>query len=278
MDPPRPETDEDPCAMAAGKISREVVDVLVVEDDSATLEVLLSAMQRAGLSAAGAGSGPQALDLMRGAVWPKVIVSDIRMPRMTGLEFIEHLSTEIGERPEIIFVSGHAGFDDAVAALRLGARDLLTKPIDIFRLIALVREGVARHRPQPAVENDPPPATGRAEFDSMARSVLASLRRERILRARHLPAGLSSEPCWEMLLDLYDEARAGRTVSVTSLAGASGLPATSALRRVRELEGAGLVRRAPDPSDRRREFVALTEEGQAAIRSFIADYRPIGGS
>ncbi|MFO1079989.1 MAG: DNA-binding response regulator [Reyranellaceae bacterium] len=238
-------------------------DVLVVEDDAATLEVLLSALRRTGLSVDGAASGPLALELMRTGRWPKVIVSDIRMPSMTGLAFIEQLfRDEDRPRPEIIFVSGHAGFDDAVAALRLGARDLLSKPIDIFRLLALVREAITPHPTppsKPAAASAPPASEVRdidpGVADATAKSVLATLRRERVLRARHLPAGLSAEPCWEMLLDLYDEARAGRTVSVTSLAGASGLPPTSALRRVRELEAAGLVRRAPDPSDRRRHPV-----------------------
>jgi CheY-like chemotaxis protein len=268
----RPSLDREP----APSLGDSPFDVLVVEDDVATLEVLLSALRRAGLSVDGAPGGPQALDLMRSGRWPKVIVSDIRMPSMTGLAFIEELFRCEGRpRPEIIFVSGHAGFDDAVAALRLGARDLLSKPIDIFRLLALVREAIAP-RPAPAAAAPPPAEPRGAEdgaVDATAKSVLASLRREKVLRARHLPAGLSAEPCWEMLLDLYDEARAGRTVSVTSLAGASGLPPTSALRRVRELEAAGLVQRTPDPSDRRREFVALTEPGRSAIRSFIADYR-----
>ena len=260
-------------ARRARAAAQPTLDVLVVEDDAATLDVLTATLRRAGLACAAAGSATQALALTDAGLSSKVIVSDIRMPDISGLEFVEQLFRDrSGPRPEIVFVSGHAGFEDAVSALRLGARDLLRKPIDVFRLIDLVRAGIAA-RAEPLQ----PPAARRpraADDDAAAqtRSVLALLRQGRILRARHLPDGLSGEPCWEMLLDLYDEMRNDRPVSVTSLAGASGLPTTSALRRIRELESGGLVQRHPDPRDGRREFVQLTDGGIAAVEAFVTDY------
>ncbi len=84
----------------------------------------------------------EALQLLADGRQVKVVVSDLRMPELTGLEFAERLGRlGGGGRPEVVFVSGHAGFDDAVEAIRLGARDLLTKPVDGPRLVKAVKSG-----------------------------------------------------------------------------------------------------------------------------------------
>lgn len=106
-------------------------DAMVVDDDSAAVEELVECLAKAGLSCLSAANGGLALQLLAEGNRAKVVVSDLRMPKLTGLEFAQRLSRLADdERPEVIFVSGHAGFDDAVEAIRLGARDLLTKPVD----------------------------------------------------------------------------------------------------------------------------------------------------
>jgi CheY-like chemotaxis protein len=255
------------------------LDVLIVEDDPSALELLVSHAERMKLTCKGVSDASKALEMMTEGDWPAVVVTDIRMPGLNGLDFIERIGGFPGRnRPEVVFVSGHAGFDDAVAALRLGARDLLTKPIDLRRLTELVATALAeRQRPTGrsaagARSDAGGSADGHPADDAAARNILGDLRALRRLRARHLPPGLESEPCWEMLLDLCDESRLGRPVSVTSLAGASGLPMTSALRRIQELESGGLIKRIPDKRDRRRATVLLTDKGRAAIGSFTAAY------
>src|SRR5689334_14407318 len=89
-------------------------DVLVVDDDADAVEELVEYLVKTGLSCLSAGDGWQALQLLADGRRVKVVVSDLRMPELTGLEFAERLSRLGGERPEVIFVSGHAGFDDAV--------------------------------------------------------------------------------------------------------------------------------------------------------------------
>jgi CheY-like chemotaxis protein/DNA-binding MarR family transcriptional regulator len=266
-------------AGAAGA-SRSALDVLVVEDDPVALDLLVSSLARMKFDCKGASDALKALDLMAEGHSPTVIVSDIRMPGLNGLDFVERLGDFQGRvRPEIVFVSGHAGFDDAIAALRLGARDLLTKPIDLRRLIEVVAAALRDREffasPDPTAGASPPKGPGSEDPlrpDAVAKSVLGDLRRLRRLRARHLPPGVETEPCWEMLLDLYDESRKGRPLSVTSLAGASGLPMTSALRRLQELEGGGLITRIPDDRDKRRATILLTDKGRAAVGSFTSAY------
>src|SRR5262245_53159138 len=117
-----------------GDLTPSLLDVLVVEDDPAALDLLVSHLARTRLTCRGAPDALKALQIVAEGEWPAVIVTDIRMPGLSGLDFIERISLFAGRhRPEIVFISGHAGFDDAVAALRLGARDLLTKPINLGR-------------------------------------------------------------------------------------------------------------------------------------------------
>src|SRR5258708_2105406 len=136
------------------------LDVLVVDDDREAVEELVEHLSKANLSCKPAADGWAALPLLADGYRPQVVVTDLRMPELSGMEFAERLSRlGEGERPEIIFVSGNAGFDDAVQAIRLGARDMLTKPIDGPRLVRAVKSAqLARqmrlrpaHPPGPAV-------------------------------------------------------------------------------------------------------------------------------
>jgi DNA-binding response OmpR family regulator len=260
------------------------VDVLVVDDDAATLEELVEYLSKAGLRCRGAGDGWQALELMAAGTRADVVVTDLRMPELSGMQFAERLRLiKDSERPEIIFVSGHAGFDDAVAAIRMGARDMLSKPIDCPRLVRAVKSAKLMrqmHRSPPSVTSRGPTAPVEAQqaaatpADPLQRrrealKELKSIRRDRNV---HLPPDLFSDPCWEMLLDLYDARLGGEEVTVTSLGAASGVPLTTALRRMEALQSHGLIDRVEDRDDKRRTIMKLTEQGVRAVDNFFESY------
>ena len=93
------------------------------------------------------------------------------------------------------------------------------------------------------------------------------------LRARRRKVfgpALFGEPAWDMLLELYNGHFRGRRESVSSLCLASGVPQTTALRRIRVLESEGLIERAADPRDARRFFLALTDRGLDAMSRLFA--------
>lgn len=246
-------------------------DVLVVDDDSDAVEELVEFLAKAGLTCLSAGDGWQALKLLADRRRARVVVSDLRMPELTGLEFAERLTRLSGsDRPEVIFVSGHAGFDDAVEAIRLGARDLLTKPVDGPRLVKAVKSALVarqgRDRAAPAVG-----AHSGGEVDRK-RSALKQMRSMRRMRSQHFPTQLFSDPCWEMLLDLYDGHLVAAEVTVTSLGAASGVPLTTALRRMDQLKAHGLIERTEDIGDKRRTIVRLTQAGLEAVEGFFDTY------
>lgn len=256
------------------------IDVLVVDDDTDTVEELVEYLAKAGLTCRSAADGWAALKLLADGCKPGVVVTDLRMPEMDGMEFAERLSqfSDRG-RPEVIFVSGHAGFEDAVAAIRLGARDMLTKPIDAAKLVRAVKSAqlVRQLRRQPDLPAELPPDAGAKaakDLDPLERkrAALANLRTIRRTRAQYLPSDLFSDPCWEMLLDLYDARLAGAEVTVTSLGAASGVPLTTALRRMDTLQGHGLIARIEDAGDKRRTIIRLTGPGFQAVESFFDTY------
>lgn len=260
------------------------LDVLVVDDDEAGLCDLTDSLKRAGLKCDGASTGWKALEtLMRGAR-PSVVITDIRMPELDGIELAQRLTRiEMPEQPAIIFISGNAELDHAVHAIRLRARDLLTKPIDLRRLIQIVKEvQLERRAPLMATAAPSPQTFEKAadapteirEFDakSMSVGVLKSLRSLHRARTENLPDGLPVEASWEILLDLYvSELRRERT-SLTAIGGSSGVSLTSALRRIQELQGKGMIARIPDEKDKRRAAAQLTEKGRQAVQSFIQAY------
>lgn len=244
------------------------VDVLVVDDDVESIEELVEFLAKAGLSCRAASDGWSALKLLAEGLRVGIVVSDLRMPELDGVQFAERLSRFAdGIRPEIIFVSGNAGFDDAVAAMRLGARDMLTKPVDGPRLVRAVKSAQLARQMRQGVEaaaEEPvlPPVERR-------RIALRDLKAMRRTRSSLFPTELFSDPCWEMLLDLYDAQLAGAEVTVTSLGAASGVPLTTALRRMDELQRHNLIVRADDVGDKRRTIIRLTDSGLRAIDTFF---------
>ncbi len=73
------------------------------------------------------------------------IVSDVRMPGMSGLELVHHLKAQDVGVP-IILITGHGDVDMAVAAIKVGAFDFIEKPFDEARLLASIRNAVEKGR------------------------------------------------------------------------------------------------------------------------------------
>jgi len=239
-------------------------------------------LARASLTSISVPNGQAALDILATGCRPSVALVDLRMPTLGGLAFARRLSQfDSRIRPELVFFSGNANFNDATEALRLGARDLLTKPTDSRKLVQAMKDAKLRYRrrqpvddlePAPQVsDRKPDPEIGTGD-STWVRRVINSLRAIGFARAKHLPCELFADPCWDMLLDLYHCALTNSEATVTSLGAASGVPLTTALRRIAELEELGLVARSRDSEDKRRTVMTLTEAGLKAIEGFLIDY------
>ncbi|WP_423605872.1 hypothetical protein [Sphingomonas sp. MS122] len=105
--------------------------------------------------------------------------------------------------------------------------------------------------------------------DADPRAVRAVIRARR-LRDQFFAAELFADPAWDMLLDLYAARLEGRRVSVSSLCIAAAVPPTTALRWIGTMHDAELFGRDPDPTDKRRAHITLTERAAAGMRGYFA--------
>ncbi|WP_255547890.1 MarR family transcriptional regulator [Erythrobacter ani] len=101
----------------------------------------------------------------------------------------------------------------------------------------------------------------------MVRQMLAA----RQARARFFDGELFADPAWDMLLDLTAAHAEHKRVSVTSLCIAAGVPATTALRWVKQMVESGIFERVADRSDKRRAFIALSERSVEAMARYFAE-------
>jgi len=114
--------------------------VLVVEDEPAMREVLRMRMEQWGFRVILAATAKEALEgVAQGA--PDLVLCDIVLPDGSGLDLLPQLRGEAG-RP-VIMITAHGTIDTAVEALKHGARDFLTKPLDYPKLKAVLDEIVA---------------------------------------------------------------------------------------------------------------------------------------
>jgi len=119
--------------------------VLLVVDDDAALRELVADVFRGeglelGLEIVGAASGPIGIEKLI-AITPDVVVLDVHMPGMDGLEVLEAMKATSPAIP-VIMMTGDHDVKSAVRATRLGAFDYLTKPIDRAELVSAVRRAL----------------------------------------------------------------------------------------------------------------------------------------
>jgi DNA-binding MarR family transcriptional regulator len=101
--------------------------------------------------------------------------------------------------------------------------------------------------------------TNRAEPSESSPAAFArTLLRERRMREAEFPREMLGEPVWDMLLDLFAAHEEGKRVSISSACIASGVPATTALRYIAAMEGAGLLAREASSTDKRTTHLELS--------------------
>jgi two-component system OmpR family response regulator len=116
--------------------------LLVLEDEAALRDVIVSALRLAGFDAVGTGSGDDAL-VQRDALSPHLLLIDVTVPGLSGLDVCRAVRSR-GDRTPIIFLTARDSLQDKLSAFALGADDYLTKPFSLEELVARVRAVLAR--------------------------------------------------------------------------------------------------------------------------------------
>ena len=124
--------------------------VLVVDDDPSVRKSLTRLLASADYAVEAFASAQEFL-ARAPHPGPCCLVLDVRMPGLTGIQ-LQELLAATGRRMSIVFVTGHADVPTSVKAMKAGAVDLLTKPVDVQDLIAAVQRAVTRDEHDRATE------------------------------------------------------------------------------------------------------------------------------
>ena len=118
--------------------------VLIIEDDKAIVDILIMILEQEGYETDFAFNGPSGIKKFEKNL-PDVVLLDIKMPRMDGIEVLEKLK-KIDEKPIVIMISGHGTIETAVQTTKLGAYDFISKPFDVERLKLTIVNGLNYRR------------------------------------------------------------------------------------------------------------------------------------
>ena len=131
--------------------------VLIVDDEQEVVRLLEVILTRAGFAIAKAYSGRECLSLLTREN-PDVILLDIMMPGMTGLEVMEALRTIYGavSMPPVIFLTAKGGMESMIEGLQAGAYKYLVKPTSREKLIEIVKSALefSEMKKRPPLEPD----------------------------------------------------------------------------------------------------------------------------
>jgi two-component system response regulator FixJ len=123
----------------------ESIHIALIDDDEAVLDSLRLYFARQDVETTCFPAAQDFLAAIGRAQRFDCIVSDVRMPGMSGLELVHHLKAQDVGVP-IILITGHGDVDMAVAAIKVGAFDFIEKPFDEARLLASIRNAVEKGR------------------------------------------------------------------------------------------------------------------------------------
>ena len=151
--------------------SRGQASVLVVDDEPTIVEIVSRYLQRAGYEARIAHDGYEAMALAA-AKRPDLVVLDVMLPGLDGMEVMRHLRDGDGDRVAVILLTAKGEESDRVLGLRLGADDYVVKPFSPAELVARI-DAVLR-RVDPVEDRSGPLRFDDLEIDPVARQALVS--------------------------------------------------------------------------------------------------------
>ncbi|MDA0748616.1 MAG: hybrid sensor histidine kinase/response regulator [bacterium] len=119
-------------------------DVLLVDDEVNILSILTETLEVSGFQVHACESGDEALPYLE-AHQPALLLTDLKMPGINGMDLLSK-ARKCSPDTQVVILTGYGDMKSAVEALRLGAYDYLSKPVDMERLIQTLRNGIERRR------------------------------------------------------------------------------------------------------------------------------------
>lgn len=116
--------------------------ILLIEDDQNSRDALLLLLKGSGFNLKGCDGGEEGLRLLKGERFD-IVITDLFLPDMNGIDILTQVKT-ISPRTEVILITGHASAETAVKAMKEGAFDYITKPLNFDELRIIVDKAVEK--------------------------------------------------------------------------------------------------------------------------------------
>jgi two-component system response regulator AtoC len=128
-------------------MEEDTAQVLIVDDEANLREGLAELVESEGFRAAQAADGEEAVRSLRaGTINPDVVLLDMRMPRMDGLGVLRLIKEEGLTDAPVVVISAFGDSSKMIEAMRLGAYDYITKPLDLDEAVATLRRAAEQRR------------------------------------------------------------------------------------------------------------------------------------
>jgi two-component system, NtrC family, response regulator AtoC len=121
---------------------KAIIKILIIEDDPGSREALLILLKGTGFAVKGCASGKEALTLLASEPHD-IVISDLLLPDMSGIDILTKVKSD-SPRSEVILVTGHASAETAVQAMKKGAYDYITKPLNLDELRIIIDKAVEK--------------------------------------------------------------------------------------------------------------------------------------
>jgi DNA-binding NtrC family response regulator len=119
---------------------QEIVKILIVDDDPSIRNMLTIVLKKSGYGVISTDSGKSTLDKLKKETFD-LIISDIKMQDINGIELLKKIKSIIPEIP-VIMITAYASANDAVEAMKLGAEDYITKPFNLDELKIIIDRAI----------------------------------------------------------------------------------------------------------------------------------------
>ncbi|MCF8079943.1 MAG: response regulator [Desulfobacterales bacterium] len=122
-----------------------IAKVLLVDDETPFVEAMSRRLKKRDIEILAAFSGAEALDMLKNDGSVEVVILDVKMPGMDGIETLGEIRKKF-PLVEVIMLTGHATVETGIEGMKLGAFDYLMKPCDMDVLMNKLKEAVAKKR------------------------------------------------------------------------------------------------------------------------------------
>jgi len=129
----------------------EKKQIFIVDDDQSLLHMLSRSFERGAYAVHSESSGETALDILQQEIFD-VVITDLMLGSVSGIDILKKTKT-VSPRTEVIVITGHGSVDSAVQAMKQGAFEYITKPIDLDEIHLVVQKACERQRLMAEVKN-----------------------------------------------------------------------------------------------------------------------------